>query len=120
MSAFDAFFLGIPVAPACDKLDFQLWHVSPVTSNGWAYVGELDKYVPVSGARTRGVRRVGLGIEVLVKGVPNETIRLGFVDTNAVSGTDTAGDLPIVNVECVFSESGTLRVLMPAKTCLNA
>ena len=89
-------------------------------SNGWAYVGELDKYVPVSGARTRGVRRVGLGLEVLVNGVPDEKIRLGFVDTKAVSGPDTVGDLPIVDVECVFSESGTLRVLMPAKTCLNA
>ena len=109
---------GLPItAPSCGKLDFQLWHVSPVLSNGWAYVGELGKYVPVSRARTQEVRRVGLGIEVLLKGVPQEKIRVGFVEVTDVEGPETEGEVPVVDVECVFSESGTMRVSMPAKIC---
>ena len=89
-------------------------------ANGWAYVGEVEKYIPVSGARTRGVTQTDRSIQVFVKGVPSENITLGFVNVNADSGSSTGDDLPIVTIKCVFTETGTLRVSMPAGTCLDS
>ena len=86
-------------------------------ANGWSYVGELEKYIPVSGSRTRGVSQRGRSIEVFVKGVPDESITLGFVDLGNGDETSAGGDLPIVTIECVFTETGTLRVSMPERTC---
>jgi len=103
-------------AAKCDKLDFQLHHTSPVLSNGWAFLGELGKFVPVASARTKAVRVVGTGLEIVIMGAPQERIRLSFVDT---SGKAKGGALPIVSLECVFSESGTLRASMPDKLCID-
>lgn len=35
----------------CGKWDFQLYALAPVLGNGWTFLGEQDKWVPVSAAR---------------------------------------------------------------------
>ena len=35
----------------CAKTDFLLLHTAPLLSNGWAVLGELDKWIPVAAAR---------------------------------------------------------------------
>ena len=39
------FARGVTI-PACGAGDFHLYHVAPRLANGWAYLGELSKFVP--------------------------------------------------------------------------
>jgi hypothetical protein len=42
----------------------QVWHTAPVHApSGWAYLGELGKYVPVAPARTESVQTTVRGAE---------------------------------------------------------
>ncbi|KAJ1448676.1 hypothetical protein M885DRAFT_573945 [Pelagophyceae sp. CCMP2097] len=47
------------VLPACGMADFRLCHTAPVMPNGWAYLGEPAKWVPVSTARTVAAAQPG-------------------------------------------------------------
>ena len=104
---------------ACGKSDFQLHHFSPVHANGWALLGELEKYVPVSKQRIRAIiARTSSGeqqLEVTLRGVPGESIAIGFA---CVEGT-TVASVPIVirRVDCVFGESGVLTASVPNGLC---
>ena len=61
---------------------FQMHAVAPVSSNGWALLGESDKFVPVSNQRIASVTAaVSGGFTVQLKGAASETVTMGAVDT---------------------------------------
>jgi hypothetical protein len=106
----------------CGKADFQLIHVSPVLQNGWALLGELEKYVPVSKQRFRAISVGSIAgtidpynpdqysLEVTLRGVPGESIAIGFAHVADL-------DQGIVRVDCIFPESGVLRASVPDRVC---
>jgi hypothetical protein len=66
---------------------FQLHAVAPVASNGWALLGETDKFVPVSNQRIASVTAAASGGFILnLKGAAGETVTMGAAD---VSGKKT-------------------------------
>jgi hypothetical protein len=86
--------------------------------NGWGYVGELEKFVPVSAARVRGISTTEHAIKVMLTGTPGEVVQLSFVNTNSKpnhttnTGTDanrTGAGPTLVTVECTFGEVGVLK-----------
>ena len=93
---------------ACSFADWQLVHAAPVFSNGWALLGELEKYVPVAEARFSSVEADGSGVRVGVEGAAGEAVRITFYDTAAGKA---------VVVPCVLPESGAATASVPAGTC---
>ena len=77
VSTFDSWTL-----PACNSSDFRLAHVAPVFSNGWAYLGEPAKWVPVAEARTLSVAVDGDGVSVELAGAAGEAVALAFYAPN--------------------------------------
>ena len=124
--------------PVCDRVDFKLYHLSPVLRNGWALVGELAKWVPISAPRIRSIAVIDTPaatgssagatapppIVLQLSGVRGEEISFGFVDTGtstrtaaaatAASGVAVQGaggePLAIQYVTCVFGAEGTLTM----------
>lgn len=65
-----------PVMVANDTHQFDLLQLSPVLENGWVFLGDLTKYVSVSGKRFSEVRVTSTGIIVEAHGLQNESIQL--------------------------------------------
>ena len=89
------FARGVTI-PACGAGDFHLYHVAPRLANGWAYLGELSKFVPVTEARTRSLSFDAAGVAVALAGAAGEVVDLTFLAPN---GT-------VVSAECVLSAAG--------------
>ena len=80
---------------------FQLHAIAPVSSNGWALLGETGKFVPVSQQRIASVAVVASGgFDVAVKGKAGERVELGAVDV------DVGGVAPVY-VGAVIGAGGT-------------
>jgi hypothetical protein len=109
--------------------DIVRYHTAPILDNGWGYVGELNKFVPVSAARVRGISTTEQSISVMLTGAPGEHVQLSFVNTriNANAEPTTANTTntksndsfntgvggagyPLVTIECTFGEVGVLTV----------
>jgi hypothetical protein len=108
----------------CDQADFKLYHTVPVLSNGWGYVGELGKLVPVSAARVRSIEVVDDSVHVRLSGVASEQIQVAFARAAASSGRAelaAAGGVKatMVMVSCVFGQSGVV-VATPDGGCAAA
>jgi hypothetical protein len=86
--------------PACGAGDFRLYHVAPRLANGWAYLGELSKFVPVSEARTRSLSFDAAGVAVSLAGAAGEEVGVAFLAPN---GT-------VVAAGCVLSAAGVGEV----------
>ena len=76
----------------CGKWDFQLYAVAPVLPNGWALLGEPDKWVPVSNERFRDFSSSGGGggdgsSSVTTMGVEGETVSVAWLAPNATTPT---------------------------------
>jgi len=93
------FARGVTI-PACGAGDFRLYHVAPRLANGWAYLGELAKFVPVAEARTRSLRFDAAGVAVALAGAAGEVVDLTFLAPN---GT-------VVSAEYVLSAAGVGEV----------
>eukprot|EP01060_Flectonema_neradi_P010608 TRINITY_DN17704_c0_g1_i1.p1 TRINITY_DN17704_c0_g1~~TRINITY_DN17704_c0_g1_i1.p1 ORF type:complete len:749 (+),score=118.91 TRINITY_DN17704_c0_g1_i1:117-2363(+) len=78
--------------------DIALYYTSPVQSNGWALLGELDKWVPASGNRFLSVSVDGNDLIATCMGSAGETVHVSF-----------AKDSKITTVTCTFKEE-LLRV----------
>jgi len=86
------------VLKPCLYSDFAIWHVAPRSAaTGWALLGEMGKFVPVSEARVLAVADEGDGIAVTIAGVPNEAVVLTFLDK--ANSVHTAS--------CTFAGSGS-------------
>ena len=81
---------------ACNESDFSVHHVAPLFDNGWAYLGEVAKWVPVAAARTASVAFDDAGVSVVLAGAPGEALELAFYAPNKT----------VVSAACVLSESG--------------
>ena len=92
---------GIAI-PACGAGDFRLYHVAPRLANGWAYLGELSKFVPVTEARTRSLSFDAASVAVALAGAAGEVVDLTFLAPN---GT-------VVSAECVLSAAGVGEVIV--------
>eukprot|EP01064_Diplonema_japonicum_P022867 TRINITY_DN330_c17_g1_i1.p1 TRINITY_DN330_c17_g1~~TRINITY_DN330_c17_g1_i1.p1 ORF type:complete len:753 (+),score=190.36 TRINITY_DN330_c17_g1_i1:65-2323(+) len=95
---------GIPLTPPQSENDFHLTYVAPLQSNGWALLGELSKWVPVSSQRVTSVAVNGDNIEATVKGANHETVILTFYKTQPVE------------VHCTLPSSGVV-VLTSSGSC---
>ena len=91
------------------RADFALYHTTPLLGNGWGFVGEMDKFVPVSSARVKTISSTETSIKVLLSGAPKEEVTLTFVNGNAPHVGDAGGKIPLVTVKCTFGEAGILR-----------
>ncbi len=89
------FARGVTI-PACGAGDFRLYHVAPRLANGWAYLGELSKFVPVAEARTRSLSFDVNSVSVSLSGAASEEVFVAFLAPN---GT-------VVSAECVLSAAG--------------
>jgi len=98
------------VVPSCQFANFQLFHIAPVESNGWAVLGELAKWTPVASARVKEVDASTSDLAVSVAGQNGETVELWFVNTSV-------SPLAATSMKCVIAESGRATFNMPAKTC---
>ena len=90
------FARGVTI-PACGAGDFRLYHVAPRLANGWAYLGELSKFVPVAEARTRSLSFDAAGVAVSLAGAAGEEV----VDLTFLAPNGT-----VVSAECVLSAAG--------------
>lgn len=68
----------IALAP-CGLADFALVHTAPVFSNGFALLGELQKWVPVSEARFTDVGADAAGAHASVRGAPGERVDVAWM-----------------------------------------
>lgn len=91
----------------CSQSDFKMYHTTPLLGNGWGYVGELDKHVPVSNARVRTISTTEASLKVLLSGVPGEVVALTFVNGGSSGGS--SGVLPLIVVNCTFGAAGIMR-----------
>ena len=82
--------------PVCGSGDFHLYHVAPRLANGWAYLGELAKFVPVAEARTWSLSFDVNSVSVSLSGAASEEVVVAFLAPN---GT-------VVSAECVLSAAG--------------
>lgn len=90
--------------PACDQSTFKLFHTIPILENNWGYAGELQKWIPVSAARTRSVSVISDEIMAELSGTSNETIDVTFVHADGKSA-------PVMSsVRCSFPASGLVQV----------
>jgi hypothetical protein len=95
--------------PVNGETDFQLWHTAPVMSNGWAYLGELAKWVPVASARTKSIIVAGPDAAVQVDGQAGESVALSFYDS--VMGSTTT-------LTCMLNAAGQATAVVPLGQCL--
>jgi hypothetical protein len=103
------FSTASPVAlKTCQYADFQVWHTAPVFQNGWAYLGELTKWVPVADARTKSIDVFDTSVVVSIIGQAGEQVPLSFYDT-------AAGELS--TVVCTVGVDGSARAMVPGPYC---
>jgi len=89
--------------PACNRSDFVVFHVAKVYASGWALLGELDKWVPVSPARFRSVSQDTFSISALVAGKVGEVVHVAFSNPS----------LKVVVVDVTIQSNGRALVTQP-------
>ena len=65
--------------------EFGLHYTAPVHANGWALLGELDKWVPVAGARFETVEAAGADLTAVVRGSDGEVVTVWFARGGATA-----------------------------------
>jgi hypothetical protein len=107
--AVQAFDDSHPIAlSACGEVDFQVAHTAPVFANGWALLGELAKWVPVSPQRVASIEASDSQVIVLLVGAPAEAVAFTAYDTGAGAAKTLA---------CVLDASGRATATFPDGTC---
>ena len=67
------------ILPPCGLSDFVLIHTAPIFPSGFALLGELQKWVPVSEARFSGVGSDAAGAHASVWGAPGERVNVTWM-----------------------------------------
>jgi hypothetical protein len=105
---------GVALAP-CGLDDFALWHTAPLLGpSGFALLGELAKWVPVSEARFFDVGADADGAHASLRGQPGEAVDVTWAAPPRAAGAPYA----VVTVRCIVADAGVMQVRMPAATCL--
>lgn len=91
-----------------NQFNWELWHASPVADNGWALLGETDKWVPTSSDRFVAWSVDASSASVELEGEAGETVVVSFAQ-----GTKR------VDVKCVLGQSGRSIASVPAATCVS-
>ncbi|XP_055954459.1 uncharacterized protein LOC126814885 [Patella vulgata] len=100
----------VSITPACSKIDFCLYYVSPVlkTSPEVVILGELSKWVPVSPQRVQEISQSD-DIIITITGKQSESVTFSF----SVDGV-------IRSINCVLGSSGTAQIHVEAMKCLSS
>jgi len=94
----------------CGKADFQLYHTAPVFANGWVLLGETNKFVPVSDQRFLSLDVQSGGINILLRGVPSESI--------TISAAQQSSEVyKVISYSCTFPASGQATLQIPSGQC---
>lgn len=96
------------VIPTVGETNFALWHTAPVFSNGWALLGEMSKYVPVSEYRVQSVAVMGTDLLVELMGKAGELVPLSFWE-------QATGK--VVTLQCKLDAGGRAKAAMPYEIC---
>jgi hypothetical protein len=111
--------LDKPLGMYC--VPFELWAVAPLpAAGGWVLLGEVDKYVSVSGQRFRGLAGGAGGLlSSTVVGTPKEAVTVAVLDCRVAGSCVTTAELPEpVVVRCVLGVGGTAKLECGAEcTC---
>ena len=106
--------------PASDKVNFTVHAFAPISSpSGWALLGELSKWVPVSAARFKGVTAQGNDLTAEVAGAEGETVSVSFYRKPTRKPSITTGRLAasVVTVDCVLPASGSAKISALDRKC---
>ena len=88
--------------------DFSFWNVAPVFPNGWALLGEQDKWISVSSDRFTDVTTLPTGLVVKLVGSPGEVVNVAFKAPGS--------DAPVI-VSCTVGQSSTVKIVSGPKKC---
>ena len=88
--------------------DFSFYSIAPVFSNGWALLGEQDKWISVSADRFMDVTTLSNGLVVKLRGTPTEVVNVSFKKPGQ--------DVPLV-VSCTMPQSGTVKIVSSIAKC---
>ena len=109
----------------CGKWDFQVWALAPVLPNGWTFVGEQEKWVPVSATRFSKLEYwksgpASSGVSVVAAGHKGETIHVTFAAPAAIAAAAAAPTT--TTVSCTIPEGSTVAIKIstesPAGSCV--
>jgi hypothetical protein len=106
---------GTFLLPVSDKVNFTLHSLAPVSVSGWALLGELSKWVPVSAARFKAVATSGGVPTAKIAGMEGEVVAVSFY--RKASSTGAAS---VVTCSCVLPASGTMTVSGADPKCHSA
>jgi hypothetical protein len=95
----------LPVA-ACQELNFGFYTVLPVLPNGWAFAGEINKWVAISRTRFSAFSFTDDTIGVMVDGIDGEVVSLSFVNP---SGS-------ILTFSCTMADANRLYAVIDVTT----
>eukprot|EP01052_Picozoa_sp_SAG31_P017631 SAG31_NODE_1215_length_9335_cov_5.846470_5_plen_406_part_00 len=99
--------------PVSDKANFTLHSFAPVSSSGWALLGELSKWVPVSAARFKAMTVNGNDLTVTIAGVEGEAVSVSFFRK------PSTGSASVVTVDCVLPASSMVTISALRRECLT-
>jgi len=109
-----------PPPPACASMPgtssprkmycipFELWTLAPVPAPraGWVMLGEVDKYVGVSGQRFEGQTSTAKSLSTNVLGSAKEVVSIAMLDCRAKGACASTAALPkLLLVRCVITPS---------------
>ena len=95
-----------PAPPKTDAVAWRLFSASPLLHDGYALLGEVDKFVAVSPARFALTQSAGFGVYVSLRGAPRENVTVAWVGPGSgLLGTVYARTLAL-------GDDGTLTTLL--------
>merc|ERR1712050_498992 len=65
--------------------DFTFHSIAPVYANGWALLGEVDKWIAVSEERFTDVTTIPGSLVVKLRGTPGETVNVAFKEPGTMT-----------------------------------
>ena len=87
---------------ACGYSNFGLYHVAPVsTKSGFAFLGEVGKWVPVASGRVTTVTDEASSMKVEIVGAASEEVELVFAKK---------GGAKVSSVVCKVGSAGTVLI----------
>jgi hypothetical protein len=98
--------LDKPLGMYC--IPFELWSLAPLpAAGGWLVLGEVDKYIGVSGQRFQGLTSNAGSLSAKVLGSPKEVVSVAMLDCRAAGSCVSAAKLPVaVVVSCTLGANG--------------
>ena len=95
-----------PAPPKPDAVPWRLYSASPLLHDGYALLGEVGKFVPVSPARFALTQSAGFGVYVSLRGAPRESVTVAWVGP----GSGLLGTIYVRTLQ--LGDDGTLQTLL--------